>query len=679
MDFKLKLSDIIKYLGLGVSVLLTCLFVYGYLPYETRMNISALFAKFDLEKISGFLDFALPILALVLIYIIGLVVQTLFRLIYGEGYNGMSINEYCFYVQKFGKHLKTEFPSWVYWSYQPDKVVLELTDQTELKLKSETRSEWLILNQLFQGLHFIFLVSLIVGFCLVDPIWFRYVFISIVALLWISSRWSYALKIPWVSLVLTALQFGFLVSSVFFVKDDPGALDITIDINNLFAVLSGGLVLTFFCARFFARKHVLSIGNVASTDKEALDKILLEKGLPTVFVLIRTNSGEYISETIRHAASQTYPNIKVIVLEDKNRKEKDRSKPESIYDIVTKANDGIEGRRKLNILYYKSEKTGPYDLSMEIRDIYLNYSTDKDISIIMDSDDYFASDNVVQEIVTRMYRTGADICLTGFEVFGKMSLNYSKNYHNVLVKEIANLSHALRYSLWDRVFHKGYLDELFLVSTIGWVKSYRRPVMAWYKDMLDSYGHPYIKELHKEKYQGREFITKYEDFPDFLCLLRKNVRITAIPIPSHLFRKEEGSVTTKVNRDNYDMHIPAFLSMTYKMYDMAKDKYEFVDGAKDIILNKFLVYKYIQYLDVIIKKNMVEKEDERLDYSGSDFASRMSDMLEYIGAEKWTEKVYRSSYEQIMQRSIITFKYKEELQAVLGCELEGHAKPVQEK
>lgn len=708
MDFKLKLSDIIKYLGLGVSVLITCLFVYRYLPDETKTTVSNVLSNLNVDKIASLLDFALPILALVLTYIVGLIVQTLFRLIYGDGYNAMSINEYCFFVQKFGKAFSTEFPSWVYWSYKPDKVVLEITDQTELKLKSETRSEWLILNQLFQGLHFIFLVSLVVGFFFVEPQWLRYAFLALVVSLWISSRWI--VQKPVVSIVLTALQFLLLCASSCFLLEEQTMSGQSDQISyTLFAVLTGGLVLTFFCARFFAKKHILSIGNVASTDRESLDKILVEKGLPTAYILIRTNSGEYIADTIRSIASQTYPNIKVIILEDKYRKFDDPSKDSGdIYSLVTKANDASEGRRKLNILCYKSDKTGPYDLSMEIRNIYLNYSTDNDISIIIDSDDLFASDNVVQEIVTRMYRTQSDICLTGFEAFGRMSLNYSKNYHNILVKEIADLRFSLRYCLWDRLFHSRLLNEMYLVSTIGWVKCYRRPVMVRYKELLDKYGHPYIKDVYKDLYEkdacmvkyyddnkhdnkhdnkrkeilDKERISKYEDFPDVLCLLMKDMKLTAIPKPSHMFRKEEGSVTTRVSKSNYDMHIPAFLSMTFDMYakalaDAKNREWQFIDDAQSIILDKFMVYKYIQYLDVVVRKNRDPKPEENLDYTPEDFAQRMSGIITYLKSRnadlagmndyEWTESIYKAACKEIESRNIIDFKYPDDVEKQFKC------------
>ena len=162
MDFKIKFSDIIKHLGLGIAM---CDLTIVLVPQIS----SAVTSEADklspvLENIRSVFDstgIVGQVLLLVFAYIIGLLVQTVISILYGHGFNGMSIDEYCYCARQFGRFSDRDFPDWVFWSSRPDKVLRELTDQTELKLNSETRSEWLILNQLFEGIYFIMLVGLI--------------------------------------------------------------------------------------------------------------------------------------------------------------------------------------------------------------------------------------------------------------------------------------------------------------------------------------------------------------------------------------------------------------------------------------------------------------------------------------------------------------------------------------
>ena len=58
-------------------------------------------------------------------------------------------------------------PDWIYWTDKPDIVIQEITEQTEIRLNSESKSEYFLLNKLFQGLffvsYFLFFISLFVG------------------------------------------------------------------------------------------------------------------------------------------------------------------------------------------------------------------------------------------------------------------------------------------------------------------------------------------------------------------------------------------------------------------------------------------------------------------------------------------------------------------------------------
>lgn len=611
MDFKLKLSDIIKYIALGLAVCV--IFFLGFENAVDSQNKDVLEFMKSFEK--GFygrflkhlkylfesISFLGPILAIVFIYILGLIIQTIIRIIYGVTYCGMSISEVSFFIKKFGKYLGYDSPDWLFWSFRPDRVVMDLTEQTEIKLNSDTRSEWLILNQLFQGLHFISLIALCVAYI---PLFSENrILVSIfgitVVLLLIFSRFFPTRPL------LSLLANLSLIVTVMILLCITGSFN-AFSIVKICPVI---LLLTYFCAIYYARKHILSMASVSVSDKESLNNILLAHGVPTAYILIRTNSDKYISDTLESISIQTYPNIKVIILEDKDASE-------TIYDNVNIINKE-KCEEKLDIIYYKSDVTGPYNLSVEIRDRFLDLSSDEDIAIILDSDDYFASNSVVSDIVTKMSEKDANICVSSFVPFGKMSLNYAKNYHNKLVKKLAKLRLPLTRSLYNSICHPNLIEDIHHISTIGWVKSYRRPILEKYKQLMDYGKEVYIERWNIElgnKYGNDIKVSKYEDFPDILVHLLKEAKIVAISSPSHRFRKEPGSVTTNGDVMNYKVHIPAFLILTgviiknaYKKEIASKNqeksfKFNFVANADKIVVNQFIPYKLIQYWDIVKDK-----------------------------------------------------------------------------
>ena len=106
MDFKLKFSDIIKHLGLGIAM---CALAVMIVPEIS----SAIYSSIDADKIRSILDstgIVGQVLLLIFAYILGLLVQTAISILYGHGFNGMSIDEYCYSARQFGRLSDEDFP-----------------------------------------------------------------------------------------------------------------------------------------------------------------------------------------------------------------------------------------------------------------------------------------------------------------------------------------------------------------------------------------------------------------------------------------------------------------------------------------------------------------------------------------------------------------------------------------
>lgn len=650
MDFKLKFSDIIKHLGLGIAM---CALAVMIVPEIS----SAISSSIDADKILSILDstgIVGQVLLLIFAYILGLLVQTAISILYGHGFNGMSIDEYCYSARLFGRLSDDDFPNWVFWSSRPGKVLRELTDQTELKLKSETRSEWLILNQLFEGIYCILLVGLITLTILSTqvPQLLKIAIYSVCIFQFVASRVQYFILHQAYSLSAAIINFALFIVA--------GSIMCSYQEDNKFLFMAIGMLLTFLCARFFAKRHLLSMDSLNVTDRTALNKLLRQTGLPTAFVLVRTNSARHLDKALESIAQQNYPSIKVILLEDAVPRKGEGNK--SVENCVRDCEEKFSG---LNILYYRSDRSGPSALTDEIHELFLKVSTDGDISIMLDSDDYFASEEVISDIVTKTYRSGAGICVSTFELFGRMSLNYAKDYHNLLVKRISRLKLPLKYNLHNRLMHKELVNDIYHISTIGWVKSYRRQVVE-----------EYVSLKNRSRYSS--FVMKhslriYEDFPDILALLSCKEGICAIHNPSHRFRKEEGSVTTAVGVDNYSTQIPGFLAVTCLMAEKAAELVQLPEGTPEFIRKRFTVFKFIQYLDVVLDKQLSNDACLKTDDSGyfcaKDFvvnylqlqneALRDSGRTDTGNSGDWLMEAYLNEIQVIEKEKIMDFKHKD--------------------
>lgn len=594
MSYKLRLADVLRYIILGMLTMMLCAYTCSILcpsffADEVHDMSFYLFLK-DNEKALSVLT---PIFILICCYILGICIQSIIKIIYGDVFCGISIKEECSFLKNRPNLSISGVPDWIYWTDKPDIVIQEITEQTEIKLNSDSKSEYFLLNKLFQGLFFVSYILLFLSLFVGCEIVLGKIAIATLFLISfrLSKRLNFTLGVKNKTIVIVSI-FAFLL------------LCSNVD-NFLFDFfLLVVCAISWLIAKHFARKHIVSINSISITDRDALNMLLSELGVPTMYILIRTNSGKYLSETLDSIVKQSYPNIKVVILEDAVVKDENSSM--SINSIVK------DYEKQLDVLYYKSSSSGTYKLAVEIRKIFLNYAEDEDYAMILDSDDYFSSPNVVSDVVTQMCKKKANMCLVGFEIFGKQDLNYAKNYHNGLVKRIANLDSYIQFVDYDKREFKEISDDLYLASTLGWTKCYQKPVLQKYQALYEGYDKP--TEYEK--------LSKYEDFLDQLTLMFKDAKITALSHPCYRFRKEEGSVTTKVSSDNYKVQIIGFLSFAESLYKNSKEGC-YTEKSKDYIFNRYVVYKFIQYLDTIY--NLVEKgrlEDYTTDNFYNDFIDK---------------------------------------------------------
>lgn len=609
-DFNLKFSDIVRYILLGCIESLICYIIF-------RSDIEA----FVIEDFSTYLKavnesngLVILILVVSLFYILGYISQLIINLFFYGAFMGTGLGETARFIKTYPELLinraKYPYPAWIYYSRTPDKLVENYREICESESRPDGKMEFLFASQLFQGVAFSLLIFSIV--CLDIRIGYRIaITVSAIAALSFLGRNATRNK-------------GFLIANKILSLMVPLAIWCVYACQGNGEIVLGteiavSMFLSLCMASLLSRKQLKRIDITArKDDSEEFKSMLLESGIPRVFILTRVDDTtvSLLEEQMESVRNQTYPNISSIVLLDSgNTSEQSKN---TVREMIRECQ-----RKGEKVQFCLSAGTGAAMLSHEIRQFFINYANEEDIAICLDSDDKFYDKGVVERVVSKMHNTQSNICIIGFEIFGDVRLNFSKNNHNNLVRRIsrdAPLDKQIKESFRGQVveprdksiapldlINAGFAHE---ISTLGWTKCYRNKILQRYQATLNT-----LKEISDDFKKH----TKYEDFPDILALLSDRSRICGIEETAILFRKREGSTTTNMTWSNYE-DITYFLKVTRIL---AADAPKSAPAGKtectrsrslvipqyscDVIVEKFIPYKFVQYLNGLHQK-ILKKE-----------------------------------------------------------------------
>lgn len=634
-NLKFRLSDLLKYIFLGGFEFV--LFVLSCIEESVKVFNTLLEYPSPIQT-------AILFTILAFLYLLGYITQSLIQLAFRGNLLGTGIGEVAEYIKNYPRCIfnNRHYPNWLYWSDSPQSVINDYKEYLETSESSEIQTEFLQTNQLFQGISLVLIIySIYISF----DSWERYILI-IACLITLGLLSIYFCK---GKIIIITKFFAIIIPILLLIpsKNIPFLVRVLI-------VLS--IYLFIFIASLLARQQITRIDILANKNNQEYDKfktILKKYGIPKVFVLIRTNTHQYLDEALNSIKTQDYPNIKVIILIDSNIK--NNSSIEQIDKIISSDDYSC-----LNISFYQSNNSGAAALAYEIRTLFLHFANEDDYAVMLDSDDKFNKTSyVISNIVTKMEMTESNICLIRFEIFGKKHLNYSKNYHNKLIKRISCNCKIGKTKNGNRrdwilpkllcklgeAYHKLIkriscncnigktkntqlpktgnrrdwispkllckLDEAHHVSTIGWVKCYKKTILEEYHRLLKNYSNDFSQ------------YTKYEDFPDINALLLKNSKICAVGKNSIMFRKHENTVTTNVSPDNYKKMIPYFLWLSKDIAYRHTD--QLVPEATDAIINKLIPYKFTQYYSTI--RNIRNSNESLKNYSQTKF---FNDFIKFV-------------------------------------------------
>ncbi len=292
----------------------------------------------------------------------------------------------------------------------------------------------------------------------------------------------------------------------------------------------------------------------------------------SVFVGIRTyNSEGYLDAAFNSVLNQDYPNINVVVFDDK-------SSDSTIGKLNTWKK--IFNNKGITFDIYQNDEQGGCGQSFErLGRIVRKEIKDNDIFVMLDSDDKFTSDKAISNCVAQMNENDANVLIAGFDLSGDMSLVLNWNSgtpHNNLSKKLAEEGSATVEQMPEIAFH---------ADSIGWTKIVKGYIFKRYMDM-----YPVLSKEMKV----------CEDFPSMSMLLYKDTKVTGLPENMYDYYKHPQSSTVRVCADDFRVVRIGFLKTLQKM--VSENREMFVDDAEKYV-NKFLEVKYQVIGNIVDKKN----------------------------------------------------------------------------
>lgn len=292
----------------------------------------------------------------------------------------------------------------------------------------------------------------------------------------------------------------------------------------------------------------------------------------TVFVGIRThNSTQYIDKSLQSVYEQTYPKLHLVVYDD-------ASNDDTLQKLETWQNKFASKGIPFEILSGQTN-VGCGKAFESLGRAVAERMNNNDIFSMLDSDDSYTSPLTLQQIVFRMNKTKANVCLSGYTLQGDKNLVMNLNggsSHNNTVHQLGELPHAVTVQNMPEIASR--------ISSIGWTKIVKGEIFKSYMQMFPN--------INKE-------MSMCEDFPSLAMLLYKSSRITGLKESAYNYLKHSGSSTAQSKPEDFKIARIGFLKTLQQM--AADNPKKFIPSAEDYI-NSFLETKYISIGDIAAAK-----------------------------------------------------------------------------
>jgi glycosyltransferase involved in cell wall biosynthesis len=285
---------------------------------------------------------------------------------------------------------------------------------------------------------------------------------------------------------------------------------------------------------------------------------------PPVHVLMPVyNAEKFIIASIRSVLNQTYPDVKLLILDDGSTDASMARVKDLLQDhpdlqdkifVQSVTHGGVANAR--SELHRWSQETNP--------DAYYGW---------LDADDKYTSEKSIEKIMNRMLETKADICVFNFSI----QFEDEGQIANAagLLKEKEKMSLILRniVSSENKWIHLMDLPNFMDVSSLGWIKFYAPNV-----ELPEAENCP------------------FEDFAYMAVFFKEGIKITALPEEIINYLRRSTSICGNRTDENFSHDIPAQLK---KFFDNV-EKYT-IEHSKLNMARRFFERKVAQYEGSLIK------------------------------------------------------------------------------
>lgn len=305
-----------------------------------------------------------------------------------------------------------------------------------------------------------------------------------------------------------------------------------------------------------------------------------------VFIGIRThNSTQYIDKSLQSVYKQTYPNLHLVIYDD--------ASTDGTLQKLESWQKKFEAKKIIFEILSGQTNLGCGKAFEILGRAVANRMRDHDIFSMLDSDDSYSSVSAIQQIVFRMNKTKANICISGYTLQGNknlvMNLNGGSSHNNIACK-LGELTNSVTVNDMPEMASK--------ISSIGWTKVVRGEIFKPYMQM-----YPNVKQE----------MSMCEDFPSLAMLLYKSARITGLKEGAYNYFKHSESCTAQSKPEDFKIARIGFLKILQQM--VLNHSQKFIPTAEHYI-NSFLETKYISIGNIaaIKAKNGILKNYTKFDF-----------------------------------------------------------------
>ncbi len=536
MNYNIRFFDMINCILLGTI----SIFIILFSLHITTDIVYIIFKNFIIiiDDTKNYINIYVIPIFLAIVYTFGLLINSIIDKISNRPYSvyeklnpnkrtykdffSLSINRECarakFYAKNFDE-IDKDYPLWIFYSQNTNKVLSTLIERLSRVKNENVLNEYRYLNEFFHGLFYIF------GLCTLYLL--LYLFFNLLNTIFYNNYYiEYSLM--YIQYFLNTIGNNQITQNISIIKEH----------RIFFTIFTSIVYIIFVCscskiAKFYAEKLIKYLSTCMEAHSMNINDIIVENGLPTVFILMKINRNvkrEQIEKSLKSISKQGYQNIKVIMF-IYGKQEYNAIKDDDFFKIIdVYKSDFIE------FILYTREKYNKAESALEIRKIFIDTAQNNDVAIFLDPDDALDNKHVVSKIVKKFEVTTANLCLLNF-------IETENTEHSLIRDDKVIYDNMLSYLEKNEKSSKD-IDNLQVhaAMTLNCVKAYKKDVLDFFVKQIQKFTDDQKSNASEKQYFFSQ-TGSYASFIDFFVFLYPELTVTALSSQSHKYIQHKNKHT----------------------------------------------------------------------------------------------------------------------------------------